>query len=100
NAGAGPLSAALAGVAVATGGGLVMGATMRLLRITPFIVTLGAMRILRGLAKGIANEQKIDANARGLDSLLGVLPGERSWMLFPPGVWALALVALFAVFVL
>jgi ribose transport system permease protein len=100
NAGAGPFTAALSGVAVATAAGLLVGATISLLRITPFVVTLGAMTILRGAAKGIANEQKIDANARGLDSLLGVLPDDRSWMLFPPGVWVLALVALLAVLVL
>jgi ribose transport system permease protein len=100
NAGAGPFSAALAGVAVATAAGLLVGAAISLLRITPFVVTLGAMTILRGAAKGIANEQKIDADARGLDALLGVLPEDRSWMLFPPGVWALALVALLAVLVL
>jgi ribose transport system permease protein len=58
------------------------------------------MTILRGAAKGIANEQKIDANARGLDALLGVLPPERSWMLFPPGVWMLLLVAIMAVLLL
>jgi len=96
NAGAGPLSAALTGVAVATLAGFLVGSTISYLRITPFVVTLGAMTILRGAAKGIASEQKIDANASGLDSLLGVLPEERSWMIFPPGVWALALVALFA----
>ncbi len=100
NAGAGPLSAAAAGVAVATFSGLLVGATISLLRITPFVVTLGAMTILRGAAKGIANEQKIDANARGLDALLGVLPPERSWMLFPPGVWILLLVAIMAVLLL
>jgi ribose transport system permease protein len=100
NAGAGPLSAVIVGVAVATLAGLSIGATISLFRITPFVVTLGAMTILRGAAKGIANEQKIDANARGLDSLLGVLPAERSWMLFPPGVWVLVLVAALAVFVL
>ena len=74
NAGAGPLTAALAGVAVAAITGLIVGSTISLLRITPFVVTLGAMTILRGAAKGVANEQKIDADARGLDSLLGVLP--------------------------
>jgi ribose transport system permease protein len=100
NAGAGPLSAAAAGVAVATFSGLLVGATISLLRITPFVVTLGAMTILRGAAKGIANEQKIDANARGLDALLGVLPAERSWMLFPPGVWMLLFVAIMAVLLL
>jgi ribose transport system permease protein len=100
NAGAGPLLAALAGVVVATTTGFCVGIAISFLRVTPFVVTLGAMTILRGAAKGIANEQKIDANAQGLDALLGVLPVERRWMLFPPGVWALAMAALFVVLLL
>jgi ribose transport system permease protein len=96
NAGASPLAAALAGVAVASVAGFLIGAAVGLLRITPFVVTLGAMTILRGAAKGIAHQQKIDADATGLDFLLGVLPAERSWMIFPPGVYVLAVVALFS----
>ena len=90
------MTAALAGVAVAAITGLIVGSTISLLRITPFVVTLGAMTILRGAAKGVANEQKIDADPKGLDSLLGVLPHDRSWMIFPPGVWTLVLVAALA----
>ena len=82
NAGAGPLTAALAGVAVASHHRPHRGLDDQLLRITPFVVTLGAMTILRGAAKGVANEQKIDADPKGLDSLLGVLPHDRSWMIF------------------
>jgi len=100
NAGAGPLTAALAGVAVAAVAGFLVGSAISFLRVAPFVVTLGAMTILRGAAKGIANEQKIDANSRGLDSLLGVLPDDRKWMLFPSGVWLLVLVALVSVLVL
>jgi ribose transport system permease protein len=100
NAGAGPLSAALTGIAVATAAGFLIGSVIGLMRITPFVVTLGAMTILRGAAKGVANEQKIDADARGLDTLLGVLPPGRSWMIFPPGIWTLVIVALFAAAIL
>jgi len=96
NAGAGPVAACVIGVSVAATAGLIVGSIIGLLRITPFVVTLGAMTILRGAAKGVANEQKIDANARGLDSLLGVLPDDRRWLLFPPGVWMLVLVAFLA----
>jgi K+-transporting ATPase KdpF subunit len=96
NAGAGPYAAALAGVAVAAMAGLVIGAAIGFIRITPFVVTLGAMTVLRGAAKGIAHEQKIDADARGLDVLLGVLRPERSFLIFPPGVYVLALVSLVA----
>jgi ribose/xylose/arabinose/galactoside ABC-type transport system permease subunit len=96
NAGASPVVAALAGIAVTTLAGLLVGATVALGRITPFVVSLGAMTLLRGAAKGLAREQKIDADARGFDHLLGVLSDDESWMLFPPGVWIfVALAALF-----
>ena len=91
--GAGPLSAMLGGIAVAAACGLTTGLFITRLRITPFIVTLGAMSILRGAAKGIAKEQKIDVDARGLDTLLATLPPERSFLLVPPGVWILVFVA-------
>jgi ribose/xylose/arabinose/galactoside ABC-type transport system permease subunit len=52
------------------------------------------MTILRGSAKGIAHEQKIDADTKGLDSLLGVLPQGQRWMLFPAGVWTLVVIGL------
>ncbi|MET0591647.1 MAG: ABC transporter permease [Polyangiaceae bacterium] len=93
NAGASPFVAALAGIAVTAVTGLLIGATIALGRITPFVVSLGAMTLLRGAAKGLAHEQKIDADARGLDHLLGVLSDDERWMLFPPGVWIFAFVA-------
>lgn len=89
--------AALAGVGVATLCGVASGLAVAKLRITPFIVTLGAMSLVRGAAKGLAHEQKIDVDARGLESLLAVLPPGRRWMLLPPGVWlAIAIAALAA----
>jgi ribose transport system permease protein len=51
----------------------------------PFIVTLGSMSVLRGAAKGLAHEQKIDVDIRGLDAL--VLPPKSGWQPFPPAVW-------------
>lgn len=74
----------LGAIAGALNGGLVVG-----LRITPFIATLGTMSALRGVAKGLADEQKIDAPARGMDDWMAIVPGER---LVPHGVW-LALAA-------
>jgi ribose transport system permease protein len=97
NAGTGPFFAALAGVAVSGLAGLVVGTTIAWGRITPFVVSLGAMTILRGAAKGLAHEQKIDADARGLEGLLGVIPESVSFLVFPPGVFVfLALAAAFA----
>jgi ribose transport system permease protein len=95
-AGAGPIAAAALGVSVAAILGACTGALVAGLRVTPFIVTLGTMSMLRGAAKGLANEQKIDVDARGLDGLLAALPPDRAFLLFPPGVWALFAVTLLA----
>ncbi len=82
--------AVMLGVLVGAACGLVNGALTSLLRITPFIVTLGTMSVLRGLAKGLANEQKIDVDAAGLDGLMAMSPGVNP---FPVGVWATAALA-------
>ena len=87
-AGHGPVLAVAAGVAVAAACGAASGALVGKLRLAPFIVTLSAMSVLRGAAKGLADEQKIDCDPRGLDALL--VPG--SWPLAPPGVWMAAAV--------
>ena len=84
-AGAAPWTAALAGVAVAALTGTVNGALVAGLGITPFIVTLGSMSILRGAAKGLAHEQKIDVDTGGLDAL--VLPPTHPFLVFSPSVW-------------
>jgi len=94
-AGWGPGAAVLAGLAVALAAGCINGVLVTLLEITPFIVTLGTMSILRGAAKGIANEQKIDAETRGLEALMSV-PAEQSPWIFPPGVWLTLLAAAMA----
>jgi ribose transport system permease protein len=92
NNGSGPLTSAVTGIAAAAVCGAAIGVAVTGLRITPFVVTLAAMTIMRGSAKGLAHEQKIDAEARGLDSLLGVLPPDKQWMVFPAGVWTLVAV--------
>lgn len=98
--GASPWTAALAGILSCAIAGCVIGLLVVGLRVTPFIVTLGAMTILRGAAMGLAKEQKIDAPAKGLDELLGVLPPDEHWMIFPKGVWLFLFVALVAAAVL
>lgn len=97
--GAPPAVAALAGIA--TGGlvGLVNGAFITRLRIAPFIVTLGTLQIVRGVAKYSAGEQKIDAAAGWLAGLMAKSP-EPAWLLVAPGVWTLSVLALFLGFVL
>lgn len=87
-----PLAAALLGIGVGTLTGFVNGALVSGLRITPFIVTLGTMSLLRGAAKGLADEQKIDANPAGIDAWM-TAPANGG---FPPGVWVAIAIAVLA----
>jgi ribose/xylose/arabinose/galactoside ABC-type transport system permease subunit len=91
-AGSGPAVACLGAVAACTVAGLTTGLLVTRLRVTPFIITLGGMSLLRGLAKGIAKEQKIDVDPAGLDGLMA--PG--GWSILPTGVWAAILIAVIA----
>jgi ribose/xylose/arabinose/galactoside ABC-type transport system permease subunit len=88
-----PLAAALAGLVVAALCGLFNGALITALRVPPFIVTLGGMGIIRGAAKGLAHEQKIDAPLSWLNDLLAEV-GRTSRLVFPVGVWVMLLMAL------
>jgi ribose/xylose/arabinose/galactoside ABC-type transport system permease subunit len=88
-----PLSAALMGVGVGALCGLVNGLLITGLKVLPFIATLGMLLIVRGLAKYLGGEQKIDAPPTSLDTLLASVPAERAWMVLPPGVWMLIFLA-------
>ncbi|MHC4911384.1 MAG: ABC transporter permease [Planctomycetota bacterium] len=95
-AGAGPVTAALGGVAAAGFFGLVNGLLITRLRVVPFIVTLGMMLVVRGTAKGIGRNQKIDVDPellKWLEDLLASVGGEQGWMFLPPGVWLLIILA-------
>ncbi len=87
-----PLAAAALGVAVPALAGLVNGGLVAGLGIPPFIVTLGTMSLLRGAAKGLSGEQKIDADPRGID---GWMTPSASFAV-PAGVWLALVVALVA----
>ncbi len=80
--------------------GLLNGALVTGLRVVPFIVTLGTMLIVRGAAKGLSHEQKIDAPDTWLNSLLASLAPEQRWMLVPAGVWLLIGLAVLVTLVL
>ena len=99
--------AALAVVATTLAGTL-NGITIVGPRIVPFIVTLGAMGIFRGLAKGIANEKDVDPPDTWLvdimdptlPSFVNWVTGQSphrpegfDWLVLPPGVWILVLAA-------
>jgi ribose/xylose/arabinose/galactoside ABC-type transport system permease subunit len=88
-----PLRAALGGVAGAALCGLANGVLITRLKVVPFIVTLGTMLIVRGAAKGLADERRIEAPATWLNGLLRTVEAGRGLFL-PPGIWILAVLAL------
>jgi ribose transport system permease protein len=91
----GPLWAALGGVAAAAACGLATGVLVTRLRVVPFIVTLGMMLLVRGAAKGLAEERRIEAPATWLNELLRTVDAGRGFLV-PAGIW---MVAVFAVLV-
>jgi ribose transport system permease protein len=93
NMGMPPLVAALGGVVVGMLCGSMIGLLITKLRLAPFIVTLGMWGALRGAAKGLANEQMIIAPSTWLNRLLNTLSDTQRWMLLPPGVWLMLVLA-------
>lgn len=89
------------GSGLAIGGGILAGAIVGLfngliitrLKLVPFIVTLGTMLIIRGIAKRLANSAPINAYDKTILSFMRSLSDEQSWMIFPPGPWLLLGVA-------
>jgi len=94
-----PGLAALAGVLTGAASGLFNGLLITRLTVVPFIVTLGSMGIARGLAKYLSDEQKVDAPASFLASVMAKSPTP-SWLLVAPGTWLMFALALGMGFVL
>jgi ribose transport system permease protein len=88
-----PLLAALGGVGASAACGLATGLLITRLRVVPFIVTLGMMLLVRGAAKGLADERRIEAPATWLNDLLRTVERGRGLGL-PPGLWILLGLAL------
>ncbi|MEK6236185.1 MAG: ABC transporter permease, partial [Planctomycetales bacterium] len=101
--------AILCGIGVACLAGLLNGALITVLRVAPFIVTLGTMTVYLGLAKWVANETTVRPDRytqvpAWIPALVKPLPDFR-WPIVPTGVWlllflsvALALVLRYTVF--
>lgn len=89
---ASPAIAALGAVAVSAMCGVFNGVLITGLRVVPFIVTLGTMLVLRGAAKGLADERRIEAPMTWLNDLLRTAGDERG-LLVPWGIWIAALLA-------
>ena len=90
-AGFAPLTAAVAGVGAAAVCGFMNGLLITRLKVVPFIVTLGTMLIVRGAAKGLAEERRIEAPFTWLNGLLRTQSGGA---LLPAGIWAVIVLAL------
>jgi ribose transport system permease protein len=91
-ANAGPLVAALGAMAAGTVCGVVNGVLITGLRVVPFIVTLGTMLLVRGAAKGLSDERRIEAPITWLNDLLRTVR-DGSGLLVPWGIWITILLA-------
>ena len=87
-----PGVAALAGIAAAALCGTISGVLITGLRVIPFIVTLGMMILVRGAAKGLADERRIEAPTTWLNDLLRTLDTGR-WIIVPVGIWIVVVLA-------
>jgi len=76
-------TAVVVGLGAAMFTGLIIGTLVTKLKVVPFIVTLGMMLIVRGAAKGIAGEQRINAPITALNDLLATTGHAAP----PLGVW-------------
>lgn len=91
--GASPATAALLGIATGAAFGALNGVLITVLAVVPFIVTLGTMGIARGLAKYLADEQKVDAASGWLGNVMMKSPSP-PWLGVAHGTWLLIALAL------
>ncbi len=105
-----PMSLAMA-AGVLLGGlcGLANGTLISALGVVPFIITLGSMKVFRGLAKLLSGSTQVyvprEAKPPWLDQVLAAepapyLPQAPSWLNLPPGLWGLLLLAILVALVL
>ncbi len=90
--GSSPLVAAAGAVAAGALCGLINGALITTLRVVPFIVTLGTMLLIRGAAKGLADERRLEAPITWLNGLLRTAR-DGSGTLLPWGIWIVLVLA-------
>jgi ribose/xylose/arabinose/galactoside ABC-type transport system permease subunit len=95
-----PLVAAVGGIAAGSLCGLLIGVLITRLKLSPFIITLGMLGALRGLAKGFAKETMVVAPSTPLNNLLTALSPSQKWMIVPPGVWMMIVLAVLVSFLL
>jgi ribose transport system permease protein len=81
-----PLVAVLGALGAAAICGAVNGLLITRLRVVPFIVTLGTMLLIRGAAKGLAEERRIEAPITWINGLLRTAR-EGNTLGVPVGIW-------------
>src|SRR5436309_9079230 len=87
-----PAVAALGAMGAGALCGLINGALITGLRVVPFIVTLGTMLLVRGAAKGLSDERRIEAPITWLNDLVRTVRDGRG-LLLPPAIWMTAALA-------
>lgn len=90
--GAPPIAALAGTVAVAALFGTFNGILVTRLRVVPFIVTLGTMLLIRGAAKGLADERRVEAPTTWLNELMRSVAGGSGFLL-PWAVWLTLILA-------
>ncbi|MEZ4340748.1 MAG: ABC transporter permease [Sandaracinaceae bacterium] len=90
--GHGEVVALCGGLATGAVVGVLNGLVVTRLSIVPFIVTLGTMGVARGVAKWLANEQTVRADAGWLGALMTKTP-DPAWLLLAKGVWITLILA-------
>ena len=88
-----PVVAAAGAVAAGTACGLMNGVLITGLRVVPFIITLGTMLLVRGAAKGLADERRLEAPITWLNGLLRTVR-DGSGQLLPWGIWVAIVLAI------
>jgi ribose transport system permease protein len=92
-AGYDPAIAVLGALAAAAVCGLFNGFLITRLRVVPFIVTLGTMLLIRGAAKGLAEERRLEAPITWINGLLRTARDGHT-LGVPIGIWLTVLLAL------
>ena len=98
-----PMLATLALSALAAGGGVltgclcgfINGGLISLLRLVPFIVTLGTMTAFQGIGRTISGETPVRAYGKVPDAIASLQKPypDPEWMLVSPGVWIMLILA-------
>jgi ribose transport system permease protein len=76
----------VAGLLTGAACGLYNALLITLLRLPPFIATLGTLGFYRGVAKWISDSRPVSAPTHGLDAWVRPVPVQE-WLPFAPGVW-------------